>query len=168
MTAHIALAIIALVAAQRLGEMIYAMRNTRLLLVQGAIETGRGHYPLIIVLHAAWLVAIAWALPAAPTIYAIPLVLFFLLQIARVWVIVSLGRFWTTRIITLPNAKLVRHGPYRWMKHPNYAVVAGEIVLLPLAFGEIWVALVFSLLNAGVLFWRIREEERALTPRRKL
>jgi len=165
---HLALAIIAVVAAQRLGEMIYAMRNTRLLLVQGAVEMGSGHYPLIVLLHAAWLVAIALALPAATVIYPIPLILFFILQALRIWVIASLGRFWTTRIITLRNAKLVKRGPYRWMRHPNYVVVAGEIAMLPLAFGEIWVALIFSLLNAGILFWRIREEERALAPRRKL
>lgn len=165
---HIALTIIALVAAQRLGEMIYAMRNTRLLLVQGAVEMGSRHYPFIILLHAAWLVAVALALPEPTIIYTIPLMLFFILQVARVWVIASLGRFWTTRIITLPNAKLVRRGPYRWMKHPNYAVVVGEMAMLPLAFGEIWVAFIFSLLNAGILFVRIREEEHALAPRRKL
>ena len=94
------------------------------------------------------------------------LALFVLLQAGRLWVIASLGRFWTTRIITVPGAPLIRRGPYRWLKHPNYLVVAGEIAVLPLAFGLWQVAVVFSVLNALLLWHRIRWENRALAPRR--
>jgi methyltransferase len=164
----VAYAILVLVALQRLIEIQYANRNTRALLARGAIEAGRGHYPLIVALHAAWLVGILITLPAEPVI-SWPLIgIFVLLQAARVWVIASLGPYWTTRIIVLKDAPLVRRGPYKFLRHPNYVVVALEIAVLPLAFGEIWIALVFSILNASVLFLRIQEEERTLRPRRML
>lgn len=161
-------AVIGLVALQRLIEVRYAERNTKALLARGAVEVGRSHYPLIVLLHAAWLAAIVLALPRAPSINWPWLGLFALLQAARVWVIASLGPYWTTRIITLKDAPLVRRGPYRFVRHPNYLVVAGEIAALPLAFGEVWVAFAFTLLNAGMLAWRIRQEETALLPRRRL
>jgi methyltransferase len=160
-----AFVIIGLVALQRLVEMLYAAHNTRALLARGAVETGRGHYPFIVLLHAGWLVAIVLALPENPTINWSLLGLFVALQAARIWVIASLGPYWTTRIITLPNAPLVRKGPYRFVRHPNYLVVAGEIAIFPLVFGEIWVALIFSILNAAILSWRIRMENQALATR---
>jgi methyltransferase len=162
----LAVAIIVLVALQRLIEVRYASRNTKALLARGGVEIGRAHYPLLVLLHAAWLVAILTALPSVPSISWPLLALFVVLQIARVWVIATLGPYWTTRIITMKDAPLVKRGPYRFVRHPNYVVVACEIAVLPLVFGEIWIALVFSLLNALALFSRIREEERALGPRR--
>ena len=161
-------AIVALVALQRLVEMRYAERNTMALLARGAVEIGRGHYPLIVLLHASWLAAIVFALPAHPRIFWPCLATFLALQAARVWVIASLGPYWTTRIITLESAPLVRRGPYRFVRHPNYLIVALEIAALPLAFGEFWVALAFSLANAAILSWRIYEEDRALSARRSL
>ncbi len=161
-------AIVALVALQRLVEIRYAERNTAALLARGAVEIGRHHYPLIVLLHAIWLAAIVLALPPQPQILWPYLAAFVALQGARVWVIASLGPFWTTRIITLESAPLVRRGPYRFVRHPNYLIVALEIAVLPLAFGEFWVALIFSLANAAVLSWRIRQEDRALSPRRSL
>lgn len=158
--------ILFLVALQRLIEVAYAERNTRALRARGAVEVGRAHYPLIVLLHAAWLVAIVLMLPANATIYWLPLGIFVVLQLARVWVIATLGAYWTTRIITLEGAPLVRKGPYRFVRHPNYLVVAGEIAMLPLAFGEVWVAAAFSVLNAAVLAWRIRQEDQALAARR--
>ena len=158
--------ILALVVLQRMVEIVYAQRNTRALLARGAVEIGRGHYPLIVLLHAAWLTAIVLLLPQDAAIHWIPMAAFVLLQLARVWVIATLGPYWTTRIITLPDAPLVRSGPYRFVRHPNYLVVAGEIMALPLAFGETGVALVFSALNAAILAWRIREENAALASRR--
>lgn len=158
--------VVALVVLQRLIEIGYAERNTRALLARGAVEVGRAHYPLIVLLHAAWLVAIIFLLPADATIHWLPLAVFVLLQAARVWVIATLGSYWTTRIITLEGAPLVRSGPYRFLRHPNYLVVMGEIAMLPLAFGELWVAIVFTVLNAAVLEWRIREEDAALAIRR--
>jgi methyltransferase len=158
--------ILALVVAQRLVEIVYAERNTRALLARGAVEIGRAHYPLIVLLHAAWLTAIVLLLPADAAIHYFPLSVFVALQLARVWVLVALGPYWTTRIITLEGAPLVRTGPYRFVRHPNYLVVAGEIAMLPLAFGEWTVAIVFSILNAAVLAWRIRQEDAALAVRR--
>ena len=160
--------ILLLVAAQRLIEVVYAERNTRALLARGAVEVGRAHYPLIVVLHAAWLTAIVLLLPPDAVIHWWALALFIALQLARVWVLLTLGPFWTTRIITLDAAPLVRRGPYRFVRHPNYLVVAGEIAALPLAFGEVGVAIVFTLLNAAMLAWRIRQEDQALAARRAL
>ena len=158
--------LLALVAAQRLIEIVYAERNTRALFARGAIEIGHAHYPFIVILHAAWLATIAALLPRHATIYWLPLAFFGLLQLGRVWVIATLGPYWTTRIVTLESAPLVSTGPYRFLRHPNYVVVVGEIVTLPLAFGEVRVALVFSVLNAALLAWRIREEDAALAARR--
>lgn len=164
----IAYLIIAAVAAQRLWELWWAQRNTRTLLARGAIEIGRRHYPLFVFLHAAWLAAVVALLPTPPAIRWPELAAYAGLEVLRVWTILSLGPYWTTRIITLPDAPLLRRGPYRYVRHPNYMIVTGEIALLPLVFGEWRLAVVFSLLNAALLAWRIREEERALAPRRQL
>jgi len=158
--------VLALVAGQRLAELVYARRNTRRLLAAGGEESGAGHYPLLVGLHALWLVALAVFVPEnqAPNWWLLGL--FALLQVARLWVLASLGPFWTTRVITLPGAPLVRRGPYRWLRHPNYLVVAAEILVLPLAFGAWQIAVLFSLANALVLGLRLRVEERALASRR--
>ena len=154
-------AVLAFVTLQRLGELVLANRHTRALRAQGAYEIGAGHYPLIVATHAAWLAGLWWLGWDRPVDLRL-LALFALLQLARVWVIASLGRRWTTRILVLPGAPLVARGPYRFMSHPNYAVVAGEIAVLPLAFGLPGFAVVFSLINAAVLTIRIRCEARAL------
>lgn len=164
----IAYGIIAAVTLQRLLELVYAQRNTRALLARGAVETGRSHYPLFVLLHAAWLAAIVAALPKVTPIHPLPLIAYVALEGLRIWTMLSLGRYWTTRIVTLPGAPLVRRGPYRFVRHPNYLIVMGEIALLPLVFGEVWVAASFPVLNALLLAWRIREEEAALSPRRAL
>ena len=155
------IAVLALVTLERLAELVWARRNTRRLLARGAHEAGARHYPLIVAVHAAWLAGLwllAWDRPAQ-----LPwLVAFAALQAGRLWVLATLGERWTTRILVLPGETLVRRGPYRLIPHPNYAVVAGEILVLPLAFGLIPYALAFSVLNAVVLCVRIREEEKAL------
>jgi methyltransferase len=156
-----AVIILALVTLQRLGELWLSNRNTKRLLAQGAREYGAAHYPLIVLLHALWLIGLWWLAPSRP-IDGFWLALFVLLEIARIWVLASLGRRWTTRILVLPDAPLVHRGPYRFVNHPNYMVVAGEIAVLPLVFGLPQLALIFSLLNAAVLAIRIREENRAL------
>jgi methyltransferase len=166
MTLGLPQAIVLLVALQRLAELALARRNTRRLLAKGACEIGAGHYPLFILLHGGWLVAL-FALTPADVQVLWPLVgLFALLQAARLWVVAILGPYWTTRILTLPGAPLVRRGPYRLLRHPNYWIVTGEIALLPLAFAQWPLALVFSVLNAALLAWRIRVEDAALAPRR--
>ena len=164
----IAYGIIALVVLQRAGELVLANRNTQKLKAQGAVEIGAGHYRFIVLLHMAWLMAVLWMIPFPVVIYWGWILVFLLLQALRVWVIASLGPYWTTRIISLPGMPLVKRGPYRFIRHPNYLVVAGEILVLPLAFGETLVAIVFSIANAAVLYWRIRQEETGLAPRREL
>lgn len=155
--------ILLVVVIQRLAEVVYAERNARALLAAGGREFGRGHYPLFFLVHGGWLLALWLTVPAHAPIHWFWLVVFVLLQLARLWVIRSLGRFWTTRIIRVPGTPLVRHGPYRWLRHPNYWVVAGEIATLPLAFGAWTLAWVFSILNASLLAWRISIENDALT-----
>lgn len=159
--------IVGFVAVQRLAELIYAKGNEKRLRAMGGIEHGRRHYPLFVLLHAGWLVVLA-VLVAPETVPNWPLIAIFAgLQLGRVWVIATLGQYWTTRIITLPGAPLVRSGPYRWLRHPNYLIVIGEIAILPLAFNAIVIALVFSVLNAILLWHRIRVENRALAAREK-
>lgn len=154
------------VVLQRLAELVHARRNERRLRAEGAVEHGSGHYPLIVLLHVMWLAAIAWFVPADTPPNGYWLGLFGLLQLARLWVLASMGRYWTTRVVTLPDAPLVRHGPYRWVRHPNYLIVAAEIAVLPAIFGAWTIAIVFSIANAILLAWRIRIEDAALAPRR--
>lgn len=153
--------ILVLVTVQRLGELWLSKRNTRRLLASGAHEYGANHYPLIVAVHALWLIALWWLALSRP-VKGFWLGVFVLIEIARLWVLATLGRRWTTRIVVLPNAPLVRRGPYRLVNHPNYAVVVAEIAVLPLVFGLWRIALIFTLLNAAVLTVRIREENRAL------
>ena len=155
------LVILALVTLQRLSELWLSNRNTRRLILEGAYEVAPGHYPLIVAVHALWLAALWWLAPPQP-IDGFWLGMFVLIELARIWVLASLGQRWTTRIIVLPQAPLVRRGPYRWVNHPNYLVVIAEIAVLPLVYGLWQVALVFSALNAAVLSIRICEENRAL------
>jgi methyltransferase len=162
----VAIIIIVVVALQRLGELVYAQRNTSRLLARGAVEIGRRHYPLFVLLHASWLLAIFIAVPRDASIDWPLLAIFVVLQALRLWVVATLGPFWTTRIVTLPGAPLVHNGPFRFVRHPNYLVVIGEIAVLPLVFGAWGIAIVFSLLNLALLAWRIRIEEAALAPRR--
>ena len=156
--------ILGFVTLQRLGELVLARRNTARLLAQGAREVAPEHYGLIVLLHAAWLVGL-WVLVAGRGIETVELgwlAVFVVLQALRAWVIATLGPRWTTRIVVLPGAPLVRRGPYRFVSHPNYLVVAGEMLVLPLVFGLLAYGLVFSVLNAAVLWIRIRAENKAL------
>ena len=157
--------VLGIVTALRCAELVHAARNTRRLKAEGAIEIAPEQYPFFIALHAGWIVWMAVAIsPDVQPLWWL-LGLFGLLQIGRVWAIASLGKFWTTRIITLPGAPLVRRGPYAFMPHPNYAIVAGELAVLPLAFGNWTIAIIASVLNAALLGWRISVENRALAKR---
>jgi methyltransferase len=158
--------LLAAVGLERLAELVLSRRNTQALLAAGAQEAGAGHYPFIVAVHVLWLAALAIWLASTDAPLALGWAAAFLaVQPLRVWVMNSLGRFWTTRIISLPGAPLVRRGPYRFLRHPNYAVVVAEVALLPLAFGAWQIAAVFSALNAAVLFVRIRTENEVLVVR---
>jgi len=154
--------ILVLVTLQRLGELVIARANTRKLLGRGAIEVGANHYPLVVLVHAAWLIAL-WIWGRDQDVNLVALAAFAVLQGLRLWVLATLGSRWTTRIIVLPGEPLVASGPYRYLSHPNYAVVAGEIALLPLALHLPLLALVFTALNAAVLVIRVRAEARGLS-----
>jgi methyltransferase len=159
---------LSVVALQRLAELAWSDRNTARLRRLGAIEADAAGYPFFVLLHLGWLVCLALSVPAATRPYWPLLGLFALLQLGRLWVILSLGRLWTTRILTLPGVPLVRTGPFRWLRHPNYLVVMAEIAVLPLAFGAFAIAVVFSLLNLALIARRMSIEERALALRRRL
>jgi methyltransferase len=154
-------AVIALVVVQRAGELILAHVNTARLLRQGGVEVDRAGYKWLVILHGAWLVALAATVPATTPPNWPLLAVFFVLQLGRVWVIASLGRRWTTRLIALPGAPVTR-GPYRWLRHPNYLIVAAELAILPLAFDRIAIALGFSAGNALLMLRRIRLEDATL------
>lgn len=155
------------VAVQRLGELVLGRVNTRALLEQGAIEYGPRHYPLFILLHSSWLVSLfVWALVSEPSLNWPLCGLYVVLQGGRVWVLLTLGRFWTTRIISLPDAPLILSGPYKYVRHPNYWIVACEVALLPSVIGAWEVAVVYTVLNAALLAHRIKIENAALLSRR--
>lgn len=154
-------AIMAFVTLQRLAELVIARRNTRDLMAQGAVEIGARHYPAMIALHASWL-ALLWFTVGGQPVSLLLLGVFVVLQAMRVWVLATLGRRWTTRVIVLPGAPLVTGGPFRFVRHPNYCVVVAEIAVLPLMFGLWWIAALYTALNAAMLWVRIRSEGRAL------
>jgi methyltransferase len=154
-------AILAFATLERLGELVLSARNTRRLKAQGAYEVGAAHYPLIVALHAAWLAGL-WLLGWSAPVNLAWLAVFAALQLGRLWVLATLGPRWTTRIIVLPGAPLVGAGPYRFVAHPNYLVVIGEIAVLPLALGLTAYAALFTALNAVALWLRIRTENEAL------
>jgi methyltransferase len=155
-----------LVALQRLLELTYSRRNEMRLRARGAVERGRGHYPVIVAIHTLWLVStlVEGLLrgPEPPVWWPLPLAAFLLVQPLRYWAIFSLGVNWNVRVLVVPGGKLVRRGPYRYFPHPNYVVVAVEVLTFPLIFGAWITAIVFSLLNAALLYVRIQTENRAL------
>ena len=159
--------IIVLVALQRLAELIIDRRNTVTLLSEGGEEHGARHYPLFILLHSSWLVSLFYLVATQPIAIQWSWIgLYLILQIGRVWVIRTLGPYWTTRVITIVGRPLVKDGPYRFVRHPNYLIVVAEIAVLPLALGAWAIALLFSVLNAILLFHRISLENAVLNQRR--
>ena len=147
---------------QRLAELGFARRNHRALLARGAVEVGRGHYPAMVALHAGWLLALPATIDPRTAVSLPLLAVFVLLECGRVWVIATLGSRWTTRVVVLPGAAPIRSGPYRYVRHPNYVIVCGEMAVVPLMFGAWILALTASLLNLLVLRARLRVENRAL------
>jgi methyltransferase len=153
--------LIAFLVVQRLAELGLAQWNTARLRAAGGVEFGASHYPLMVALHAFWLLGL-WTFGHTRSVVSIWLAVFIVLQAGRLWVIASLGRRWTTRVIVLPGAAPVVRGPYRWLRHPNYAVVVLEIAVVPLALGLPLFALIFSAANGALLIYRIGVENQAL------
>jgi methyltransferase len=166
MNAVLLVSAVALVALQRVLELALSRRNERMLRARGAVERGEGHYPPLIAMHALWLLStlVEGLLrgPGIPGWWPVPLTIFLLAQLLRYWAILSLGEYWNTRVLVVPGARLVARGPYRYLRHPNYVAVAVEIATFPLIFGAWVTALVFSALNAALLYVRINTENRAL------
>lgn len=162
------LVLVALVAAERLLELVVSTRNARWSFAQGGVETGRGHFPAMVVLHTGLLVGCVLEVlladrPFLPVLGVPALVLVLACQALRYWSIVSLGRQWNTRVIVVPGLRAVAdRGPYRWLRHPNYLAVVVEGVALPLVHTAWITALVFTLLDAALLQVRLRAEEQAL------
>lgn len=152
------------VIVQRLSELVLARVNTARLMARGATEVGASHYPVMVLMHTAWILCLV-GLGFDETVSYPWLVVFAVLQVLRLWILGTLGRRWTTRIIILPEPLVVR-GPFKYLKHPNYTLVMAEIIVAPMVLGLVWVAVVFTVLNAAMLWVRIGVEGKALAPLR--
>jgi methyltransferase len=160
--------LVLLVALERVAELVVSRRNAAWSLRHGGHETGRGHYPVMVVLHTGLLVGMlveAWVRrPDVPALLAgVMLALVLASQALRWWCIATLGRRWNTRVIVVPDLPLVRSGPYRFLSHPNYVAVVVEGFALPLVHAAWVTALVFTVANAALLTVRLRVEDRALS-----
>ena len=148
--------------AQRLSELVIARRNTARLMADGAREVGAAHYPVMVAMHSAWVAALVifgWNQP----VNLWWLAAYAVLQVLRVWILATLGRRWTTRII-VTDTPLVTAGPFKYIPHPNYTLVVAEIIVAPMVLGLVWVAVLFTVLNAMMLYHRIRVEDAAIRP----
>lgn len=160
--------ILTLVTAQRVIELAIAHRNTRKIEARGGFEVGSNRYGFVVALQVLWLAGLWYlvlsGLPAIdqPWIYA-----YVVLEATRGWIVAALGSNWTTRLMVVPGENLPDEGFHSWIRHANYFVVAAEIFILPLAFGLIWYALGFGVLNLALLFWRMKSEDAALKPLRE-
>jgi methyltransferase len=155
---------LAFIIVQRLSELVIAKVNTKRLLARGAYEVGAGHYPVMIAMHSIWIGCLLFFGYGEAVSYGW-LTIFALLQVLRIWILGTLGARWTTRIIILPEPLVVR-GPFQFLKHPNYTLVVAEIIVAPMVLNLVWVAVVFTVLNAAMLWVRIGVEGRALAPLR--
>ncbi|ETP67812.1 isoprenylcysteine carboxyl methyltransferase [Planococcus glaciei CHR43] len=164
--------LVGFVIIQRLLEVLYAKSNERRMKSQGAIEAGAEHYKWIVLLHVLFFVSLTAEVlfhqQGLGPAWLVFLIVFLIAQVLRVWALASLGPYWNTKIIVLPGAQKVKRGPYRWLPHPNYIVVALEIAALPLLFGAWRTALIFTVANALLLLLvRIPAEENALQELKK-
>ncbi|GBF26648.1 hypothetical protein MnTg02_01689 [bacterium MnTg02] len=155
-----------LILVQRGFEELYAGRNTRRLLAEGAQEAGRDYYPVVAAAHLGWIAALFFLIAPDAPIHWMILGVFLALQVCRYWVIATLGPYWTHRIITLDAAPIVRKGPYRFIRHPNYAVTIAETALLPAAFGAWALAAIMTAIWMAVIVYKIKLEDAALAERR--
>jgi methyltransferase len=156
-----------LILLQRGLEEVYSSTNTKRLLAEGAQEAGAQFYPVVATAHLGWIASLFLLISPNANITWPLLILYVLLQVVRYWVIGSLGRYWTHRIITLDREPLVRRGPYKYIRHPNYVITLIETMLLPLAFGAWGLALIMTAIWAAVLHYKILLEDAALAKRRE-
>lgn len=151
---------------QRIFELFVAKSNEKWMMQQGAMEFGSSHYRYIVLMHSLFFVSLLleklFFNRGLTVVWPIVLFVFVLVQLLRIWVITSLGRYWNTKIIVLPGAPPVRKGPYRYIRHPNYFVVSIELLVVPILFSAYLTASLFTILNVILLTIRIREEELAL------
>lgn len=157
---------VSIVILQRIIEVMVAKRNEKKMLSAGAYEVGGSHYPFMIALHVSFFISligevILFERTISPW-FLLLFIVFLLVQALRIWCLISLGPFWNTKIIILPSAKVVKKGPYLFVRHPNYLVVCTEILLLPLMFQAYFTAVCFTILNFIMLSIRIPTEEKAL------
>lgn len=152
------------IIVQRLSELVIAKRNTARLFKRGAYEVGASHYPVMVGMHSAWIACLVF-FGLDQTVALGWLAVFAILQVFRLWILGSLGERWTTRIIILEEPLVVR-GPFKYFSHPNYMLVAAEIIVAPMVLGLVWVAVIFTFLNAAMLWVRIGVEHKALAPLR--
>lgn len=158
--------VISIVIIQRLIELIVASKNEKWMRSQGAFEVGADHYPVMVLMHTGFFVTLllevtALDRPLSP-IWLVLLTIFLIAQVMRIWCLTSLGKYWNTKILVLPGADVVKKGPYRWIRHPNYLIVTVELLTLPLLFGAYFTAILFTVLNLWMLSVRIPAEENAL------
>jgi methyltransferase len=157
--------LVLLVGGERVAELVVSLRNAKWSFAQGGVESGRGHYPFMVVLHTALLAGCLVEAAHRPFIPALGWTMFavvLLSQGLRWWCITVLGHQWNTRVIVVPGLQLVARGPYRWIRHPNYVAVVAEGIALPLVHTAWITAVVFTILNIALLAIRIRTEETAL------
>lgn len=151
---------------QRLSELAVAKRNEQWMKSKGAIEFGQGHYPAMVMIHSAFFVVyileVIFFKKGLSDYWPILFALFLVTQVMRVWALASLGRFWNTKVIILPGAEVIKKGPYKIIKHPNYLIVTVELIVIPLMFKAYYTLVIFTLLNILILSIRIPAEERAL------
>jgi methyltransferase len=155
-----------IILLQRGLEELYSARNTRALIAEGAREVGRSYYPVVATTHLAWIASLYFLIPVGAVVFSFLAMVYLALQIVRYWVIGTLGRYWTHRILTLDNAPIVRRGPYHFIRHPNYAVTITETFLLPMVFGAVALGLIMGAVWAAVLFYKIILEDEGLSERR--
>ena len=170
MTVIVGWIILIFITLQRIGELLWSHRNTKRLLALGAREYFPHHYWMIVTLHVSWLIMLFYKLSSVSYLLInwFFVGVFVVLTVFRLWVLISLGTYFTTRIISLHTDPLVKSGPYRWLKHPNYQVVKLEIICVPLIFGWWDIAILWGTLNFLILWHRVRREEEALEPRKRL
>lgn len=158
--------VLLIVILQRIVELFIAKRNEKWMKGQGAYEAGAQHYPFMVAMHVCFFLSLLIEIyvfnrPLSP-IWGLFLLIFLLTQLLRIWCLTSLGKYWNTKIIVLPDAKVVRKGPYKWIRHPNYVIVATELLVLPLLFSAYFTAILFTILNVWMMSVRIPVEEQAL------